>query len=381
MFTLVCVVGDEHLAKSGFAGKRVISMSNSREPIRLTAGDLYSPRVDAFLDEQATLNRPFPEVAPRPFLVRFFYSSYFYLSLASGLGAFMAWLLIEPFFDDDGPGPGKFQWAAALMFPMVAGSIGLFLGAAEGIMCRNLSRAAICAVVGLGVGFAGGFVGWILASIIYTIMTAVAVPFWKNPELGRRPTGLALLIIMMGRGAAWAVAAIPAGIGQGIALREGKVVLNGLLGGVLGGLIGGLVFDPIDYAFTSADGQALLSRAIGFTLIGLMVGLFVGIVEQWTKSAWLLMKAGPLAGKQFVLFRNPTVLGSAPKADIYLFKDEAIEPRHALIHDRGGRFEIEDMDSSDGTYVNGSPVKRQTLKSGDQIVLGKTVLEFALKES
>jgi hypothetical protein len=50
MFTLVRVVGDEHLAKSGFAGKRVISMSNSREPIRLTAGDLYSPRVDAFVN-------------------------------------------------------------------------------------------------------------------------------------------------------------------------------------------------------------------------------------------------------------------------------------------------------------------------------------------
>ena len=86
-----------------------------------------------------------------------------------------------------------------------------------------------------------------------------------------------------------------------------------------------------------------------------MVGLFVGMVEQWTKSAWLLMKAGPLAGKQFVVFRNPTVLGSAPKADIYLFKDEAIEPRHALIHDRGGRFEIEDMNTADGTYVNGIP--------------------------
>jgi pSer/pThr/pTyr-binding forkhead associated (FHA) protein len=89
-----------------------------------------------------------------------------------------------------------------------------------------------------------------------------------------------------------------------------------------------------------------------------MVGLFVGIVEQWTKSAWLLMKAGPLAGKQFVLFRNPTVLGSAPKADVYLFKDESIEPRHALIHDRGGRFEIEDMDTAEGTYVNGVPVRR-----------------------
>ena len=143
----------------------------------------------------------------------------------------------------------------------------------------------------------------------------------------------------------------------------------------------GWLFDPISMVFASADGEAWLSRGIGLTLIGLMVGLFVGIVEQWTKSAWLLMKAGPLAGKQFVIFRNPTVLGSAPKADVYLFKDEAIEPRHALIHDRGGRFEIEDMNTADGTYVNGVPVSRQILKSGDQIVLGKTVLEFALKES
>ena len=127
--------------------------------------------------------------------------------------------------------------------------------------------------------------------------------------------------------------------------------------------------------------KAWLGRGIGFTIIGLFVGLFVGIVEQWTKSAWLMMKAGPLAGKQFVVFRNPTVLGSSPKADIYLFKDEAIEPRHALIHDRGGRYEIEDMKSADGTYVNGIPVQRQILRAGDQIVLGKTVLEFALKES
>ena len=39
------------------------------------------------------------------------------------------------------------------------------------------------------------------------------------------------------------------------------------------------------------------------------------------------------------------------------------------------------MNTADGTYVNGIPVSRQMLKSGDQIVLGKTVLEFALKES
>src|SRR5262249_51384863 len=195
------------------------------------------------------------------------------------------------------------------------------------------------------------------------------------------PRGIAFLIHMMGRGMAWAVAAIPAGMGQGIALRERKVFLNGLLGGVLGGLLGGLLFDPIGELFSGPNGQADLSRGVGFTVIGVMVGLFVGLVEQWTKTAWLLMRAGPLAGKQFIIYRNPTVLGSSPKADIYLFKDEAIEPQHALIHNFGGRFEIEDCDSPDGTYVNVVLVDKQTLQSGDQLVLGKTILEVAIKEA
>ena len=93
------------------------------------------------------------------------------------------------------------------------------------------------------------------------------------------------------------------------------------------------------------------------------------------------MQAGPLAGKQFVIYRDTTVLGSSPKAEIYLFKDEAIEPRHAVIYNRGGRFEIEDCNTRDGTYVNGVPVKRQFIQSGDKVVLGKTVLEFQLKET
>jgi FHA domain len=353
--------------------------SGSQEPLRLSRSDLYSPRVDAFLDEQALLNRALPTSDPPPFIVRVFYSSYFYLSLASGLGAFLAWMILEPFIDDNNPG---LEVGGILLFPTVMGFVGLFLGAAEGIMCRNLQRASICAGVGLGIGFAGGLVALFIAGFIFAIVRVIAALLSRGgPNDNAMPTGLGLLALMMGRATAWAVAAIPAGIGQGIALRESKVVLNGLLGSVLGGLMGGVVFDPISLVFVSADGQAWLSRAVGLTLIGLMVGLFVGIVEQWTKSAWLLMRAGPLAGKQFVVFRNPTVLGSAPKADIYLFKDEAIEPRHALIHDRGGRFEIEDMDTADGTYVNGVPIRRQILKSGDQIVLGKTVLEFALKES
>jgi Inner membrane component of T3SS, cytoplasmic domain len=355
-----------------------MSMSRSKEPLRISAGELFSPRVDAYLEEQAMLGRGVADAERQPFIVRMIYSSYFYLSVASGLGAFVAWLILEPFIDDHTVGTRPAEW---LVFPTLLAFVGLFLGAAEGIMCRNLQRAAICAGVGTGVGFAGGLGAILIAGAMFIVVQVIVVVVsHARPDQPVRPSGLGFLVLMMGRAASWAVAAIPAGIGQGIALRESKVVLNGLLGSVLGGLLGGMAFDPISLIFVSADGQAWPSRAVGFTVIGLMVGMFVGMVEQWTKTAWLLMKAGPLAGKQFVVFRNPTVLGSAPKADVYLFKDEAIEPRHALIHDRGGRFEIEDMETADGTYVNGIPVRRQILRSGDQIVLGKTVLEFALKE-
>jgi hypothetical protein len=357
-------------------------MSAPDQPIRLGKDDLYSPRVEAYLEEQEVLRRPMPEIPPQPFYVRLFYSTYLYLSLAAGLGAFLAWAMLEPFFDDRDLIEGEFQVAALFFFPTVTGLVGLFLGGAEGLMCRNFRRAAICSVVGLGIGFGGGMLGHVASCCIFAPMSAVAGQFVKNPDPTRMPRGIALLLLMMGRAAAWAVAGIPAGIGQGIALRERKVILNGLLGGVLGGLLGGLLFDPIALVLENpANPNANVSRAVGFTLIGLMVGLFVGVVEQWTKSAWLLMRAGPLAGKQFIVHRNPTVLGSSPKADVYLFKDAAIEPRHALIHNRGGRYEIEDCETPDGTYVNGEAVGKHVLQSGDRIVLGKTVLEFTLKDA
>ncbi|MDR3636856.1 MAG: FHA domain-containing protein [Isosphaeraceae bacterium] len=354
-------------------------MSQFPQPIRLGEGDLYSPRVEAYLEEQAVLNRGVPEVEPQPLIVRLIFSSYFYLSIASGLGAFVAWAIMEPFFDD--PPVENPVWVGIFLFPLVAGFVGLFLGATEGIMCRNLQRAVVSAVVGFGIGFAGGLVVLIPAGVVYAIMEALAASLRKPDDVGPMPKGIALCVHMIGRSLAWSLAAVPAGLGQGIALREKKVAMNGLLGGVLGGLIGGLLFDPIGLAFAGPNGQGDLSRCVGFTFIGLMVGLFVGLVEQWTKTAWLLMRAGPLAGKQFIIYRNPAVLGSSPKADIYLFKDEAIEPQHALVHNFGGRYEIEDWNTADGTYVNGIPVTKQILKPGDQIVLGKTVLEFALKET
>jgi len=349
------------------------------DPIRITSSDLHTPDVDSYVEMQHYLRRDVGPMGDQPWLVRVIYANWFYLAVCSMIGGLAGWALLEPWFDDNDP--EEFTVAAFLMFPIVAASIGLFLGAAEGIICRNFLRALKCGAVGLAIGFIGGLIVLIPTGMLFSVMQEIALNLWENPQPDTMPTGLALLVLIMGRAAAWSIAAIPAGMGQGIALGERKVILNGLVGAVLGGLVGGLLFDPLDFLLRTADGQATYSRAVGFAAIGCFVGLFVGLVEGWTKTAWLMMQKGPLAGKQFILFKDTTVLGSSPKADVYLFKDDAIEPRHALIINRGGRFEIEDSGTPDGTYVNGIPIKRTVLADGDQIVLGKTVLEFSMKEA
>ena len=93
------------------------------------------------------------------------------------------------------------------------------------------------------------------------------------------------------------------------------------------------------------------------------------------------MRAGPLAGKEFVLFKSPTVLGSSPKCEIYLFKDADVDPRHAQIRRTGSRHEIVDLGSRTGTLVNGRRVQRAVLQDGDQLVVGQTVLEYSERRS
>ena len=349
--------------------------------MRISTSDLHTSDVDSYVETQNYMRRDIGPVSDQPWLVRVIYANWFYLAVCSMVGALIAWAILEPWVDDNEMEGDKVNLAAILLFPAAAAFVGLFLGAGEGIICRNYTRAAKSGAIGLAVGFVGGLIALVPTGIVFTAMREIAFSLWDDPQPNTMPTGLALLVLMMGRAAAWSIVAIPAGMGQGIALGERKVILNGVVGAVLGGLVGGLLFDPISLVLTSADGQATFSRAVGFAAIGTSVGLFVGLVEGWTKTAWLLMKKGPLAGKQFILFRDTTVLGSSPKADIYLFKDDAIEPRHAVIINRAGRFEIEDCNTPDGTYVNGIPVTRTVLNDADQIVLGKTVLEFSFRES
>ena len=264
-------------------------------------------------------------------------------------------------------------------FAIVGACIAGLIAAADGLMSRNLRRGFLSAACGVGIAIGGGLVGLIPGGIVLalgmSLITAMSDGLWTSDSV----TGVSLLILIVSRSLTWGILGLTVGLGQGAAMRSKKLFVNGLLGGMLGGLLGGIFFEPLIKAFANTDigGQAMISRMIGFSIIGASAGFMIGLVEHLAKDAWLLMRAGPLAGKQFIIYKSPTTLGSSPKCEVYLFKDPAVEPRHALIRKVGSRHEIEDMGTPSGTLINGQPVRRQTLREGDQIVIGKTLLEFA----
>ena len=267
--------------------------------------------------------------------------------------------------------------SSLIVFPGVAALVGLFLAAADGLLSRAWRRAAMCALVGLSSGLGLGFVAAFLGQLVYIFGQALV----QGMQSDEQPLA-AFIAQMLSRGLAWAVIGTAMGLGQGIALRSHRMLLNGLLGGVAGALIGGLLFDPINRIFNhdAVWSSAASSRAVGFVVIGMCTGLMIGVVELLARDAWLKMLAGPLAGKEFVLFKNPTVVGSSPKADIYLFKDPAVEPTHALVHARGEGHELEVQGNAAPVLLNGRPVRRARLIHGDQLRIGKTVLSFSVKE-
>ena len=241
--------------------------------------------------------------------------------------------------------------------------MGCAIGAVEGIVARSPDQALRGGGSGLGVGLAGCALGGVIAQLLYSVLLRAGAEL----SLGR---------VMFARTLGWGVAGMFLGVAQGAAARSGKKTLNGLLGGLGGGLIGGLLFDPI-ILLTGGIRGGLVSRFIGLLAIGAAVGVLIGLVEQLLKDAWLYVIRGRLAGKQFVIYRNPTVLGSSPKCEIYLFKDPAVEPQHAAISSDGRSYLVEDCGTPSGTLVNGRRISRQILKAGDQIQIGETTFAYS----
>ncbi len=92
----------------------------------------------------------------------------------------------------------------------------------------------------------------------------------------------------------------------------------------------------------------------------------------------LVFSKGPSAGTEFQLPESGQLLiGRRPECDLHI-QDDMMSGKHARIESVNDGWKIEDLDSSNGTFVNGEPVRAALLNDQDVIVLGGET-EFTLQ--
>lgn len=254
----------------------------------------------------------------------------------------------------------EYKWLDIWWFVLIGLLIGFGLAIAEPIVGHNLESAAVRAIIGAVLGALGGFICSLFINQVYNYLQGDTHGFTFRQ--------------VFARGVGWSILGVFLAIAPGIAMRNWKKFLLGLAGGAIGGLLGGLLFDPI----CQLTNSAIPARFVNILGLGVGAAVATALLEEAAKQGWLKVATGVITGKQFILYRNPTVIGSSPKAEIYLFKDPTVAPKHAAINGIGGEFLLTALNNAT-VLLNGRPVRQQRLRNGDQIRVGNTIFLFGAR--
>jgi FHA domain len=112
--------------------------------------------------------------------------------------------------------------------------------------------------------------------------------------------------------------------------------------------------------------------------------------QTGTIHATLVIERGDAPGTEFSLINEECTIGRwdadngvFPDIDLDAFDGDAkVSRRHARIYRRDGSYFIEDLGSTNGTYVNRGrrllPGNSQQLSDGDEVIVGKTFMRFRI---
>ena len=101
---------------------------------------------------------------------------------------------------------------------------------------------------------------------------------------------------------------------------------------------------------------------------------FCGVATRDVKAE-LKILSGPLVGRSINLDRDVTTIGSVA-GNTVLLTDTGVSRKHVGIKRVDNGYELADLGSTNGVYVNGEKVARRKLEVGDVIRVGTTEMVF-----
>src|SRR6185295_3589581 len=91
--------------------------------------------------------------------------------------------------------------------------------------------------------------------------------------------------------------------------------------------------------------------------------------------ATIRVKTGPNKGKNYDLADTPLTVGREDNQVIQIL-DQGVSRAHAEIFRLGEMCFIRDLNSTNGTFVNDVKITEESLKAGDEMLIGTTILLF-----
>jgi VWFA-related protein len=274
----------------------------------------------------------------------------YYNAIFGAIGGLFSWFLL-----------GRVSIIAdyhILVRDMISGAIiGVFIGVAvslvDGIFSRSARRMMRMGYYGALFGTIGGAIGLLVGELFLFLLSGG----------------------ILGRAVGWMFIGLAVGMSEGIANRSRRKISYGGIGGALGGFIGGSVFESLRQVVSSY----LFSQALGMVILGACIGSLIAIVQDVLKQAVIKVLKGRQEGKEFPVFQERALIGSAERCDIGIFGTPGVAQEHAEIRREREHFLLRDLGASpEGILVNDQRVtQEQPLKDGDQIQVGKAVLLFS----
>ena len=98
-------------------------------------------------------------------------------------------------------------------------------------------------------------------------------------------------------------------------------------------------------------------------------------IEQRDIIGFLYFMDGPQQGQIEKLYAGRNSLGTSEECDLVL-EGESISAKHASVRYDDEQYLLRDLDSKNGTFVNGEEIASYDLQENDVIVVGDTKLKF-----
>ena len=255
--------------------------------------------------------------------------------------------------------PSSLRMSTGVWFAFAMLGIGAAMSVSQGIAERNPEKSGRAALLAIPASLVGGFFAGAIAQSVYEPLVRSGLPNEIPRAIG------------------WAIAGGLGGAAVGSGFRSLVRIRNCGLGGLAGGFVGGLVFNTVGQIVDSGFG----SRFVGITVIGVLMGLAVGLIDMATVSSFIeqSMPEGPPI--KFSIFDQATTLGCAGNIGITVRGDVGIAEHHLRLTKQGKSLAFQCVGNAAPITVNGQQATGGVFNNGDVFVVGNTQLRYVASKA